>query len=178
MRDAAPGRVLRLALVAWGFGDLAMGRRGPGIALLVAELVGLALIVASAILLSDTTWYLVPFLVGMAFIVAWSVQAVAAFLRAQRLQAAIPPAPTRSPAAAAAWLTVPLLVWGTGFWLFAAGRGQPRRRLERLRDRLARCRRAAVLPLSLATDPDAVSHEAEAALANLRPSVRQRGPDR
>jgi len=40
--DAAPGRVLRLALVAWGFGDLAMGRRASGIALLVAELIGLA----------------------------------------------------------------------------------------------------------------------------------------
>ena len=82
MRDAAPGRVLRLSLVAWGFGDLAMGRRARGVALLVAELIGLVLIVASAILLSAGTWYLVPFLIGMAFIGAWSVQAVAAFLRA------------------------------------------------------------------------------------------------
>ncbi len=125
MRDAAPGRVLRLALVAWGFGDLAMGRRARGVALLVAELIGLVLIVASTILLSDTTWYLVPFLVGMAFIVAWTVQAVAAFLRAQRLQGAIPPPSSRSPAAAAAWLTVPLLFWGTGFWLFAAESASP-----------------------------------------------------
>ena len=126
MSDAAPGRVLRLALVAWGFGDLAMGRRASGIALLVAELVGLALIGSrAAILLADTTWYLVPFLVGMAFIVVWSRPGDRRFLRAQRLQGAIAPPSTRSPAAAAAWLTVPLLLWGTGFWLFAAEAATP-----------------------------------------------------
>ena len=34
-----PGRVLRLALLAWGLGDLAMGRRTAGIAWLIAEIV-------------------------------------------------------------------------------------------------------------------------------------------
>jgi len=167
VRDAAPGRVLRLALVAWGFGDLAMGRRGAGIALVLAELIGLALLVVSAILLSDTTWYLLPFLVGMAFIVAWSVQAVAAFLRAQRLQGAIPPPSTRSPAAAAAWLTVPLLLWGTGFWLFAADAASPGAVLNAF---VTEWPDVAAQPIeqSVATDPAAVSHEAEAALTTLR----------
>ena len=167
MRDAAPGRVLRLALVAWGFGDLAMGRRGRGIALLVAELIGLVLIVASAVLLSDTTWYLVPFLIGMAFIAAWSLQAVVAFLRAQRLQGAIPPPSTRSPAAAAAWLTVPLLLWGTGFWLFAAESASPAAVLDAF---VTEWPEVATQPIdaSVATDPVEVSLQAERALDTLR----------
>ena len=167
MRDAAPGRVLRLALVAWGFGDLAMGRRARGLALLVAELIGLALIVASTILLSDTTWYLVPFLVGMAFILAWAVQAVAAFLRAQRLQGAIPPPSSRSPAAAAAWLTVPLLFWGTGFWLFAAESASPDAVLNAF---VTEWPEVATQPIdgSVATDPAQVSLQADQALDTLR----------
>jgi hypothetical protein len=167
VRDAAPGRVLRLALVAWGFGDLAMGRRGRGIALLLAELIGLALMVVSAILLADTTWYLVPFLIGMAFIVAWSAQAVAAFLGAQRLQGAIAPPSTRSPAAAAAWLTIPLLLWGTGFWLFAAESASPGAVLDAF---VTAWPDVAAQPIdaSVATDPAAVSQEAAAALTTLR----------
>jgi hypothetical protein len=174
VRDAAPGRVLRLALVAWGFGDLAMGRRARGVALLLAELIGLALIVASAILLSDTTWYLVPFLVGMAFIVAWSVQAVAAFLRAQRLQGAIPPPSSRSPAAAAAWLTVPLLLWGTGYWVFAAASASPSAVLDTF---VTAWPDVATQPIeaTVATDPAAVSAEAEAALATLRQACADAG---
>ena len=167
MSDAAPGRVLRLALVAWGFGDLAMGRRASGIALLLAELIGLALIVASAILLSDTTWYLVPFLVGMAFIAAWSVQAIAAFLRAQRLQGAIAPPSSRSPAAAAAWLTVPLLIWGTGFWLFAAESASPGAVLDAFVTEWPDVTTQPIDP-SVAADPAEVSIEAERALDTLR----------
>jgi len=167
VRDAAPGRVLRLALVAWGFGDLAMGRRGRGIALLLAELVGLALIVVSTALLSDTTWYLLPFLIGMAFIAAWSVQAVAAFLRAQRLQGAIPAPSSRSPAAAAAWLTVPLLLWGTGFWLLAADAASPGAVLDTFVTEWPEVP-AEPIDAAIATDPTAVSLQAGAALANLR----------
>jgi hypothetical protein len=167
VRDAAPGRVLRLALVAWGFGDLAMGRRGRGIALLVAELICLVVIVVTAALLSDTTWYLLPFMAGMAFIAVWCVQAVAAFLRAQRLQGAIPPTSARSPAAVAAWLTVPLLIWGTGFWLFAADNASPAAVLDIF---VTEWPEVAAQPITanVATDPDAVSQEAEAALTNLR----------
>ena len=167
MRDAAPGRVLRLSLVAWGFGDLAMGRRARGVVLLVAELIGLVLIVASAILLSAGTLYLVPFLIGMAFIAAWSVQAVAAFLRAQRMQGAIPPPSPRSPAAAAAWLTVPLLLWGTGFWLFAAQSATPSAVLDAF---VTEWPDVAAEPIddTVATDPAAVTAQAEQALVALR----------
>lgn len=174
MRDAAPGRVLRLALVAWGFGDLAMGRRARGMALLVAELIGLVLIVGSSIMLSDTTWYLVPFLVGMAFIVAWSVQAVAAFLAAQRRQGAIPPPSTRSPAAVAAWLTVPLLLWGTGFWLFAAESASPGAVLDAF---VTEWPDVATRPIdsSVATDPVEVSLQAAEALDRLRDLCASQG---
>ncbi|HEX5578207.1 MAG TPA: hypothetical protein VFY43_00910 [Candidatus Limnocylindria bacterium] len=167
MNDAAPGRVLRLALVAWGFGDLAMGSRVRGIALLAAELIGLVLVTASATLLAPTTWYLVPFLLGMAFIVAWAVQAVAAFLRAQRRQGAIAPPPGRSPAAAAAWLTVPLLLWGTGFWLFAASSASPGAVLDAF---VTEWPDLADEPMddTIATDPAAVSAQAESALVTLR----------
>jgi hypothetical protein len=174
VRDAAPGRVLRLALVAWGFGDLAMGRRARGISLLLAELIGLVLVVTSAILLSAGSWYLVPFLIGMAFIVAWGAQAVAAFLRAQRLQGAIPPPSSRSPAAAAAWLTVPLLLWGTGFWLFAAESATPSAVLDAF---VTEWPDVATEPIddTVATDPAAVSAQAEAALAALRQACTAAG---
>jgi hypothetical protein len=38
---------------------------------------------------------------------------------------ATPPTARRSPAAVAAWLTVPLLVWGSGYWLVAADEASP-----------------------------------------------------
>ena len=126
MSDAAPGRVLRLSLVAWGLGELAMGRRYSGSSWLLAEAVGLALIGLATWLLRDTTWYLVPFVLGMAFIAVWAVQAVAAYRHAERsFGQATPPTPRRSPAVVAAWLTVPLLAWGTGFWLIAADQASP-----------------------------------------------------
>ena len=121
MTAAAPGRVLRLSLVAWGLGELAAGRRYVGSSWLLAEVIGLAVVAFSTWLFADTTWYLLPFVLGMAFVVAWGVQAVSAYRRAQRVAGqATPPTSRRSPAAAAAWLTIPLLVWGTGFWLIAA----------------------------------------------------------
>ncbi|HEY7525491.1 MAG TPA: hypothetical protein VIA82_01465 [Candidatus Limnocylindria bacterium] len=123
---AAPGRVLRLSLVAWGLGEVAMGRRYAGSTWLLAEALGLALIGLLSWLLLDTTWYLVPFLLGMAFIGVWGVQALLGYRRAQRLAGqATPPVGRRSPAAAAAWLTLPLLAWGTGFWLVAADQASP-----------------------------------------------------
>lgn len=125
MTDAAPGRVLRLAILGWGLGDLAMGRRLAGTAWLAAETVALGAVAGLLALFADTTWYLVPFLAGMAFLVAWTAQAIAAYRRAQRSRGAFPTAPTGSSAAAVAWLTVPLLAWGTGFWLFAAEAATP-----------------------------------------------------
>ena len=65
-----PGRVLRRAIVGWGLGHAALGQREVGAALLAAELLGLALIGAASATLADTTWYLVPFVMGSAFLVA------------------------------------------------------------------------------------------------------------
>jgi hypothetical protein len=124
--DAAPGRVLRLSLLAWGLGELAIGRRYVGSSWLLAEAIGLALVASSTWLLAGTTWYLLPFVLGMAFLAVWAYQAVAAYRHAQRLSGqATPPAARRSPAAAAAWLTIPLLAWGTGFWLISADGASP-----------------------------------------------------
>lgn len=125
MTSPDPGRVLRRALIAWGLGHLALGRRGVGRALLLAE-VGAAGIVAWLTLgLADSSAYLLPYLAGMGFIVAWAWQAVDAYGAAYRIQPARAPTPERSPAAAVGWLSLPLLVWGTGFWLIGAHAASP-----------------------------------------------------
>lgn len=124
MTAPTPERALRLALVGWGLADLAMGRRRAGIAWLVLELLLGAGVVAATLIWADTTWYLVPYLAGVAFLVIWAAHAVATFRRARSLQAAST-SPARSPAATIAWLAVPLLVWGTGFWLVGAGAATP-----------------------------------------------------
>jgi hypothetical protein len=167
VRDAAPGRVLRLAILAWGLGELAMGRRYVGTSWLLAEAIGLALVAFASFLLADTTWYLVPFLAGMAFIAVWAAQAIAAYRRAQGLQrGATPATASRSPAAAAAWLTVPLLVWGTGFWLYAAGAASPAAVLDRFVTTLPQIAEGAH-NAGLAQDPLALSGAAADAIARL-----------
>ena len=131
MSRPEPGRVLRLALVAWGLGHLAIGRTLTGRILLAAEL-GAALTVAWLTAgLADTNLYLVPFLAGVAFLVAWTWQAVAAYHAAHDLAGARPPAPERSPAAAIGWLSLPLLLWGTGFWVIGAQSATPAGVLDR-----------------------------------------------
>jgi len=126
-----PGRVLRRALIAWGLGHLLIGRRTLGRGLLGAELVSALLVAWLTIGLADTSAYLVPFIAGTAFIVAWTWQAVDAYRSAGALQAARPPTPERSPAAAIAWLSLPLLVWGTGFWVVGAHAATPAAVLDR-----------------------------------------------
>jgi hypothetical protein len=126
-----PGHVLRRALVAWGLGHLAIGRRRTGTALLAAELLSALLLAWLTIGLADTSAYLVPFIAGVAFILAWAWQAVDAYRSAHALQAARPPTPERSPAAAIGWLSVPLLLWGTGFWLIGAHAATPASVLDR-----------------------------------------------
>jgi hypothetical protein len=126
-----PGRVLRRALIAWGLGHLAIGRTAIGRALLMAEAVAIALVAWLTIGLADSSAYLVPFLAGAAFIVAWGWQAVDAYRSARRLQPAHPVAPERSPAAVIGWLALPLVVWGTGFWLIGASSASPEAVLDR-----------------------------------------------
>ena len=126
-----PGRVLRLALVVWGLGHLEIGRRRTGVGLLASELVAAAAIAWLTIGLADTSAYLVPFLAGVAFLVAWAWQAVDAYRSAHALRPARPPTPERSPAAAIGWLSLPLLLWGTGFWLIGAHAATPASALDR-----------------------------------------------
>lgn len=125
MTPPAPGRVLRLAVLAWGLGDLALGHTAAGLAWLAAEALALAAVIGTTILFADTSWYLLPYLVGIGFLVAWAGQAVLAYRRAQHAHGAIPPAAAHSPALVIAWLAVPLLAWATGFWLVAAGAASP-----------------------------------------------------
>jgi len=155
-----PGRVLRRALIAWGLGHLLVGRHALGRGLLAAELVSGLLVAWLTIGLADTSAYLVPFLAGTAFIVAWAWQAVHAYRCAQGLAAARPPTPARSPAAAIAWLGIPLLVWGTGFWLVGARAATPASVLDSFVSAWSRDE------LSDAW-PSGVADEAEAAAAGL-----------
>lgn len=125
MIAADPGRVLGRALIAWGLGHLAIGRDRIGYGLLAGEVVSILLVAWLTIGLADTSAYLVPFIAGVAFIVAWTWQAVHAYRAAHALQAARPPTPERSPAAAIGWLSLPLLLWGTGFWLVGTHAATP-----------------------------------------------------
>lgn len=167
MSVAAPSRVLRLAVLGWGLGDLALGRRYAGATWLLAEAIGLAVVAFTTLLLADTTWYLLPFLAGMAFIAAWAIQSVLAYRRAQLQQADMDAStPTRSPATAAAWLTIPLLVWGTGFWLFAADAGSPAAVLDRFVSGWTEIAAGKTAP-GLADDPAALSAAVAVAVEQL-----------
>lgn len=161
------GSVLRRALIGWGLGHLALGRAATGWALLAAEVIGLLVVAWLTIGLADSSAYLIPFLAGVAFIVAWAWQAIDAYRSAQRAQAARPPTPIRSPAAAIGWLSLPLLVWGTGFWLIGAHAATPAAALDQFVTAWTRD--------ALETDdwPSAVISGADAAAASL-----DSGPDR
>ena len=126
-----PGHVLRRALLAWGLGHLALGRPGIGWTLVGAEALAAGTVAWLTIGLADSSAYLIPFLAGMAFIVAWGWQAVAAYHAALLVQPARATTPERSPAAAIGWLSLPLLVWGTGFWLIGSDAASPEAVLDR-----------------------------------------------
>jgi len=126
-----PGRVLRRALIGWGLGHLLLGRRSIGLALLAAEVVAALLVAWLAIGLADSSAYLIPFLAGIGFLVAWAWQAIAAYRTARAGLPAVPPTPERSPAASIGWLALPLLAWGTGFWLVGAHAATPAATLDR-----------------------------------------------
>jgi hypothetical protein len=127
------GSVLGRALVAWGLGHLALGHVGAGRALLAAEVVTAALVAWLVVGLADTSAYLVPYLAGVLFLVAWGWQAVDAYRIARRGRQEQPAdvVPARSEAVAIGWLALPLLVWGAGFWLVAAEEASPSATLDR-----------------------------------------------
>jgi hypothetical protein len=163
-----PGRVLRRAIVGWGLGHAALGQRELGAGLLAGELLGLALVGAAVATLVDTTWYLVPFVMGSAFLVAWTAQAVHAYRAAQRRAGAIPPTPRGSAAAVAAWLAVPLLLWGTAFWLVAATAATPGAVLDRFVTAWPEGSGRAVALAAVTDQPDRLAGLADAVLDDLR----------
>lgn len=148
------GRVLRRALLAWGLGHLMLGRVAVGRALLAAQVLAIIGLAWLTIGLADSSLYLVPFLAGMAFIATWAWQAVDAYRSARRTDPDT--APARSPAPAMGWLTLPLLVWGAGFWLVAAHSANPEAVLDRFMRDWSRSELASAWP-------DAVTDGAQAA---------------
>lgn len=126
-----PGRVLGRALVGWGLGHLALGSATLGWSLLAAEAVAALLVAWLTIGLASSSAYLVPFLAGVAFLVAWGWQAIAAYRAARARQPRSSDTPERSPAAAIGWLSLPLLAWGTGFWLIGADAATPAATVDR-----------------------------------------------
>lgn len=131
MTAPEPGRVLRWALLGWGLGHRLLGRRTLGAALLAAEVLGALVVAWLTIGLADSSLYLVPFLAGVLFLAAWAWQAVDAYRSAHARTAARAPTPERSPAVAIGWLSLPLLAWGTGFWLIGAHTATPAATVDR-----------------------------------------------
>ncbi|HEX2883855.1 MAG TPA: hypothetical protein VHQ42_04710 [Candidatus Limnocylindria bacterium] len=131
MTSPEPGRVLRRALLAWGLGHLLVGRPAAGRGLLLAEIVAVLLVAWLTASLASTSLYLVPYLAGFGFLVAWAWQAIDAYRTAQRLAGSAGAVPERSPGTALAWLSLPLLVWGSGFWLVGAEHATPAAALDR-----------------------------------------------
>ncbi len=130
MSRADPARVLRRAVLGWGLGHLALGRTSTGVALLVLEVVSAGLVLWLTAGLADTSLYLVPFLAGVIFLIAWASQAVHAY-RLARAFGSTADVPPRSPALTMGWLTIPLLLWGAGFWLIATDASSPEAVLDR-----------------------------------------------
>ena len=162
-----PGSVLRLALFAWGLGDLALSRRAAGIAWLIGEIAAAGLVAYLYIGLADTTWYLAPFLAGVLFLIAWAVQAALAYRSALRTQVAVGASPSRAASASMAWLTIPLLVWGTGFWLASGSAAGPATAVDRFESSWPSLASGGRLDPELDVDAE-VSAAAGAALGTLQ----------
>ncbi len=153
--------------MAWGLGELALGRRRAAIAWLIGEAVGIGLIAFLSIAYIATSWYLLPFVAGIAFIVVWAAQAIAAYRRSVGATAG-GAAPVSSPAAIVV-LTIPLLIAGAGFWLAAGTAGTPDAVLDRFVGEWASVADGrATWEAGLTTDPAEVTQQATNAVAFLR----------
>jgi hypothetical protein len=166
---AAPaGLVLRRALIAWGLGDLALGRPRAAVAWLLAEVLAALAVAWLTIGLAETTAYVIPFVAGFLFLVAWTAQATAAYHRARAASGDTGPAPVGSPAAVMVWLGIPLLVWGTVFWLVGGQSATPAAVLDRFETSWADLAAGGSLPDAVAANPVAVGAAARGALAALQ----------
>lgn len=167
--DRDPGRVLVLALLAWGSGHAALGERRVGWILLGAELAALLVVALLHVMLASTTLVLVPFVAGCLFIVAWGAQAIHAYRRARAASHAIGPAEPGSPAAMIAWLGLPLLIWWSFFWLEGGSAASPGAVLDRfLRDAPSIAEGDAAVAARLAEEPNALALDTRSAVGALR----------
>lgn len=154
--------------MAWGLGHFALGERRTGERLLIGEGLLLFALVLLTPELIDGTAYLIPFLLGIAFIGLWGAQAVAAYHAARGRQAATRSPSPHSPAAAIAWLSIPLLAWGTIFWLAAANSASPAAVLDRFMGRWDRIAAESDAASTLTDDPAGLSRDASTAIDTLR----------
>ena len=167
MSPETPRGVLRRALLAWGLGDLVLGRRRAAIGWLIGEALAIGLIAFLSLAYLASSWYLLPFLAGIAFIVVWAVQAIAAYRRS--VQATDGSASPDSSPAAIIVLTVPLLIAGAGFWLAAGTAGSPDAVLDRFVGEWASVAEGrATWEAGLTTDPADLTQQATNAVALLR----------
>lgn len=172
-RAVSPASVLRRSLLLWGLGDLALGRARAGAAWLAGEVIGLAFVGWLSAGLLTTTWYPLPFLAGSLFLCAWALQAVSSYRRARDLADAGGTAAGRGPAAAVTWLTLPILAWGTAFWLVAASAATPAAVLDRFESAWPDVASgSSSFAASLAADPAALAADAGAAYAALQGACR------
>lgn len=168
-RGPDPGRVLLLALLAWGTGHAALGDRRTGWILLGAELVALLVLGVLHLALASTTLLVVPFLGGTAFIAAWGAQAIHAYRLSRARQQAIGPAALGSPATAIAWLGLPLLIWWSLFWLDGGSAASPAAVLDRfLRDAPAIAGGDVTAAGHVAIDPGELEMDTRSAVDALR----------
>jgi hypothetical protein len=172
---ARPGRVLRRSLLAWGLGHLDLGARRAGLALLAAEGVAALFLAVLTVALAPGSLYLLPYLLGIIVLVCWALQALAAYRLAR---ARVPPAPDGGPprraeAASIAWLGLPLLAWGTSYWLFAGVAATPAAVVDRFAGTWARLVVQPESAASLGRDPDGLARDAAAALESLDALCRE-----
>jgi hypothetical protein len=170
---ASPVSVLRRSLLVWGLGELALGHARAGAAWLVAEVIGLAGVAWLSAGLLTTTWYPLPFVAGSLFLGAWALQAVSSYRRARQLLDPGEALAPRGPAAAVTWLSLPILAWGTAFWLVAASAATPAAVLDRFESAWPDVASgSSTFAASLAADPAGLATEAGAAYAALQAACR------
>lgn len=115
--------VLRRALVIWGLGHLSLGDR-RGWLLLALQPLAIAGLAAIALLLMDSTRWIVVFPCLAVLLALWLGQAIHAHQRALRLGAA-PGGELQI-----AWTLPVILAVVTGFWLLGGDRGSPAATLQ------------------------------------------------
>ena len=118
-----PAAILRLAMLGWGLGHVALGMRRAGL-LLALEALWLAALVAALAVLATDAWLLI-FGLFVGFILVWTGQAVDAHRRASRRAGRDPGAMQLIVIPAVAMLVL------TGYWVLGGATAGPEATLQR-----------------------------------------------